>query len=115
MLPERRAHRRYPAGPGASLFRVVSQAGLPLARATPDDVSSGGALLLSLRLLPVGAAVVLEVLPSHPLAARRLDFRVVRCVDMTDGVHLLAGMFDPRLADEEARALAGASLAGGDG
>jgi hypothetical protein len=46
---------------------------------------------------------------------RPLPFRVLRCVELADGGHLLAGMFDPRLADQEARALAGASLAGGDG
>ena len=114
MLPERRAHPRYRAGPGACLFRVVSPGGLPLGRAAPEDVSAGGALLLSPRLGPPGEAVVLEVLPPHPLAGR-LGFHVVRWVELADGGHLLAGMFDPRLAEQEARALAGASSAGGDG
>jgi hypothetical protein len=105
---ERRGHPRYRAGPGACLFRVVSPAGLELGRAAPEDVSAGGALLLSPHLLPVGEAVVLEVLPSHPLASRRLGFRVLRCVDLADGGHLLAGLFAPRLPDPEAAALAGA-------
>ena len=115
MLPERRAHRRYRTGPGACLFRVASPGGLPLGRAAPEGVSAGGALLLSPHLLPVGEAVVLEVLLPHPLAGRLLPFRVLRCVELADGGHLLAGLFHPRLAEREARALAGASLAGGDG
>ena len=110
---ERRRHPRHRAGPGACLFRVASPGGLPLGRATPEDVSAGSALLLSPRLAPPGGAVVLEVLPPHPLAGRRLPFRVLRCEELADGGHLLAGMFDPRLAEQEARALAGASLTGG--
>jgi hypothetical protein len=90
------------------LFRVVSPAGLALGRAAPEDVSAGGALLLSPRLAPPGGAVVLEVLPPHHLAGRRLPFRVLRWVELADGGHVLTGMFDPRLAEQEVRALAGA-------
>ena len=110
MTSERRADRRYRAGPGACLIRVVSGEGLELGRAAPEDVSAGGDLLLSPGLGPPGDAAVLEALPPHPLAGRHLPFRVLRYVELTDGGHLLAGMFDPRLCDEEARA-----LAGGDG
>jgi hypothetical protein len=87
----------------------VSPAGLPLGRAAPEDVSAGGALLLSPRLGPPGAAVVLEVLPPHPLAGRGLPFRVLCYVDLADGGHLLAGMFDPRLSDDEASLIARSS------
>jgi hypothetical protein len=114
MLPERRAHqRRWVGRPHA--IDLLSLLGPLLCHAVAEDVSAGGALLLSPRLGPPGEAVVLEVLPPHPLAGRRLPFRVLRCAELADGGHLLAGMFDSRLADQEARALAGASLAGGDG
>jgi hypothetical protein len=32
---------------------------------------------------------------------------VLRCVELADGGHLLAGMFHPHLPEQEARALAG--------
>jgi CheY-like chemotaxis protein len=113
--PERRAYPRYRAGAGACLFHVLYARGEVLGRAVPKDVSAGGALLLSPRLGPPGAAVVLEALPPHPLAGRCLPFRGVRYRDLADGGYLLAGTFVPPLSDEEARALAGASLAGGVG
>src|SRR5262249_52269030 len=108
MLPDRRAQPRYRAGPGACLFSVLSAQGEVLGRAVPADISRGGALLLSPGLAPPGEVVVLEALPPHPLAGRCLPFRVLRYVDLADGGHLLAGIFDPRLCDEEARSLAGA-------
>ena len=107
LTEERRGHPRYRAGPGACLFRVLSPQGEVLGRAAPEGVSAGGALLLSPHLLPVGGAVVLEVLPPHPLAGRSLGFRVLRCVELADGGHLLAGTFVPTLSDEEVRGLAG--------
>ena len=106
MTTERRADpRQRVANP--YLVHVLSPDGRLLGIAVPEEVSAGGALLLGSRPWPPGTALALEPQRPHPLAGRPLGFRVTRCEPLPGGGYAVAGVFAPRLDDQDVQALAG--------
>jgi hypothetical protein len=106
MTSERRAHTPLPAR--SYHLSVYALDGRHLGIAALLEVSAGGAVLLAGRPWPPGELLALEAGRPHPLAGRRLPFRVTRCEAAPGGGHRLAGSFPAALPEEDVHPLAGA-------
>ena len=106
MTTERRARPRLRVARPYHLS-VHAPDGKHLGIASLEEVSAGGARLLAGRPWPPGERLALEPGPPHPLAGRRLPFRVTRCEAVPGDGHRVAASFPAALPDEDVHALAG--------